>query len=102
MENVTATIDLRGNDVLNSLRHLVSQSDIITDPLPAWVTKAVYRGRNHVIIKPRVKRLSSSAASKNNGGKRQSVSNFRDFDEMSLAGSDITVLSRRTTTATRR
>ena len=96
MENVTATIDLRGNDVLNSLRHLVSQSDIITDPLPAWVTKAVYRGRNHVIIKPRVKRLSSSA-SKNNGGKRKSVSNLRDFDEMSLAGSDITVLSRRTT-----
>ena len=93
MENVTATIDLRGTDVLNSLRHLVSQSDIITDPLPAWVTKAVYRGRNHVIIKPRVKRLSASA-SKN--GKRQSVSNLRDFDEMSLAGSDITVLSRRT------
>lgn len=82
MENVTATIELKGNDVLNSLRNLASNSDIIMDPLPPWVTKAVYRGRNHVNIKPRI--LASSPSKLNRS---------RNLDEMSIAGSDLTVLN---------
>merc|ERR1711881_7090 len=52
LEDMTATIDIKGTDVLNGLKFLTENSDVILEPLPSWTTKAVYRGRNHINIKP--------------------------------------------------
>ena len=39
LEDMTATIDIKGTDVLNGLKFLTENSDIILDPLPSWTTK---------------------------------------------------------------
>ena len=76
VEDVSTTIDMKGSDVLNSLRDLATNSDVILDPLPDWVTKAVYRGRNHIKIKPRLINPKKNARK-------------MDLDEISISGSDM-------------
>ena len=39
LEDMTATIDIKGTDVLNGLKFLTENSDIILEPLPSWATK---------------------------------------------------------------
>ena len=39
LEDMTATIDIKGTDVLNGLKILTENSDIILNPLPSWATK---------------------------------------------------------------
>ena len=36
---MTATIDIKGTDVLNGLKILTEKSDVILEPLPSWATK---------------------------------------------------------------
>ena len=36
---MTATIDIKGTDVLNGLKILTENSDVILEPLPSWATK---------------------------------------------------------------
>ena len=36
---MTATIDIKGTDVLNGLKILTEISDVILEPLPSWATK---------------------------------------------------------------
>ena len=84
-----------GTDVLNGLRQICKESkDIISDPPPSWIRKAVYRGRHQVCIKPR-KKFADKKSLKDNRKSRIVVEDFHDSDEeMSIFGSDITVVNR--------
>ena len=46
LEDMTATIDIKGTDVLNGLKILTENSDIILEPLPSWATK----GKNEKVV----------------------------------------------------
>lgn len=85
LEGIHATLEIEGSDVLNALRKICSTSNLYkTDPTPQWIQKAVYRGRNHVHIRPK-QPVSPS--------KRSRIV-LNDLDEMSIVNSDVTIFNR--------
>ena len=85
LEGIHATLEIQGSDVLNALRKICATSNLYqTDPTPQWIQKAVYRGRNHVHIRPK-QPVSPS--------KRSRIV-LNDLDEMSIVNSDVTILNR--------
>ena len=72
--------------MLNGLRELCEKTTLVTDPPPSWIRKSVYRGRNKIFIKPKNAQMSSRP--------RQKEQLFTEIEEMSVAGSDITIINR--------
>lgn len=98
-EDVKSSIEVKGSDVLNALRQISQESkDIISQNPPAWMKKAVFRGRNQVCIRPRKKVTTSTPRStkvmKNNQKSRIIIEDGNEDldDEMSIA-SDATVFN---------
>ena len=91
MGDFRTTLELKGTDVLNGLRQICelqsSDANLVADPVPSWICKAVYRGRNQVYIKP--KQLPTRSPLKS------SQKRLTEDDEMSVIGSDITIIHRR-------
>merc|ERR1719273_2860366 len=105
MEDFKSSIEIKGHDVLNGLREISQKSkEMISQPPPSWIQKAVYRGRHQVCIKPK-KKVQTSTPSRSAANRKKEKNNFRksrivveeDFnglDEMSMV-SDKTVYNRR-------
>jgi len=96
-EDVKSSIEVKGSDVLNALRQISQESkDIISQSPPAWMKKAVFRGRNQVCIRPRKKVPTSTPRStkimKNKQKSRIIIEDGDEDlnDEMSIA-SDATI-----------
>jgi len=106
MEDFKSSIEIKGHDVLNGLREISQKSkEIISQPPPSWIQKAVYRGRHQICIKPKKKTLQTSTPSRSAANRKKGKNDFRksrivvedDFqglDEMSMV-SDRTVYNRR-------
>ena len=107
MEDFKSSIEIKGHDVLNGLREISQKSkEMISQPPPSWIQKAVYRGRHQVCIKPKKKTLQTSTPSRSTAANRKKGKNdfrksrivveedFHGLDEMSMV-SDRTVYNRR-------
>jgi len=98
-QDVKSSIEVKGSDVLNALRQISLESkDIISQNPPAWMKKAVFRGRNQVCIRPRkTVPTSTPRSAKIQKNKQKSRIIIEDGDEelddeMSMA-SDKTVFN---------
>ena len=90
MEDLKCTLEVKGTNILKGLRQMCETSNgLVSNPPPSWIKKSVYRGRNYVYIKPK-KPLTSGTNETQNA--RKSRIFVKDFDEMSFAGSEITVI----------
>jgi hypothetical protein len=90
LDDFTCTVELKGPDVLNGLRQISdfsSQNIVTADTPPSWLRNAGYRGRNYIHIKPKGKLQPKINARKSRI--------FVDMDEMSVVGSDLTMVRRR-------